>query len=96
MIVVAFDISVDSSGIQDDPLLDQHEIEMMLEHTRAQINNHVQSALGAMRCEVHGQPPAIRVTGVYSLETEQLDVSYNVDTCCQPLLLKAVMALNRG
>lgn len=97
MIEVEIDIVVDDTGDSSaNPLLDEYEIAMMLEHTKAQLSHHVQQSLGDLRCEAHGQQAKVRVTGSYSLETEQIDVSYNVDTCCKPFLMQAVMALNRG
>lgn len=97
MIEVEFDIVLDDTGDPSGaPWLDQFEIAQMLEHTKSQINQHVQNSLGDLRCEQHHQQAKVRVTGSYSLETEQLDVSYHVDTCCKPFLMQAVMALNRG
>jgi hypothetical protein len=94
MIKVEFDISVDKEIAQDSPLFDESETAMMLRHTQAQIEKHVQQSLGELRCEEHGEQAKVLISGGYSLETEQLDVSYHVDTCCKAFLLKAVAALN--
>jgi len=95
MIEVEFDIQVAGIG-KDDPLLEDYELNMMLDHTKAQINNHVQRSLSEMRCAEHDQPAKVLIAGEYSLETEQLDVSYHVDTCCKAFLMQTVIALNRG
>ena len=95
MIRVDFDITVDETASQAAPLLDEYERAMMLDHTKAQINKHVQQQLTNLYCDEHGEPPKVRITGTYSLETEQLDISYNVDTCCKRFLLRAVTELNR-
>ncbi len=94
MIDITFDIQVDREGEHADPLLDDYELNMLLEHTRAQIARHVQNSLGDLRCTVHNQAPAVTITGSYSLDTEQLDINYHVDTCCKTFLMQAIMALN--
>lgn len=95
MIEVAFDIQLTGDASAEDRLLDDYELRMMLDHTRAQINQHVQHALADLRCEEHDQPPRVTISGAYNTDTDQLDVSYHVDTCCKPFLLRAVAALNR-
>ena len=95
MIKVKFAIKVEGDASDNNPLLDGFEVQEMLDHTRAQINKHIQTALGNMHCDTHGELASVTVNGVYSLETEQLEVSYHVDTCCKPFLFKAVMELNR-
>lgn len=94
MVEVKFDIKVEGTA-DEEPLLDEYELDMMLEHTKGQINRHVQRSLGDLRCEEHDEPPVVTVSGTYALETEQLDISYNIDTCCKPFLLQAIMLLNR-
>lgn len=96
MIEVTFDIHLEGGMDQEDMILDDYELSMMLEHTKGQMNTHIQRALGELHCDVHGKSPEVTVVGKYSLETEQLDVSYNIDTCCKPFLLKSIAALNRS
>jgi hypothetical protein len=96
MIDIEFDICVEPDGMRDDPMLDEHELETLLDHTRTQIRRHVLRSLGDLRCEQHDKAPRVRVTGRYSQDSEQLEISYNVDTCCKPFLLRAVQALNRA
>lgn len=95
MIDIVFDITL-ADDAQDDPLFDTYELEMMLAHTKAQIEKQIQASLGNLRCEEHDQPPKVRVTGTFSRETEQLEVSYHIDTCCKPFLMQAIMTLNRS
>lgn len=95
MIDVEFDIQMDDSAAPDDALMDEFELQMLLEHTYAQLEEHIQRSLGDLRCAEHGQQPKVRIVGTYSLETEQLDFSYDLDTCCQTLLAQAIAALNR-
>jgi hypothetical protein len=73
---------------------DQYELAEMLEHTSAQIRQHVERQLEAVRCPQHGSAPRVIVTGVYSGDTEQMELSYHVDSCCPQLLVRAVHALN--
>ena len=94
MVEVKFDITVDATGTHETPLLADYEVTMMLHHTQAQIEKHVQQSLDNLRCEKHGEPARVRISGTYSADSEQLDISYHVDTCCQLFLLRAVAALN--
>ncbi len=80
----------------DFPLLDPLETERMLKHTKEQIRHHIQVSLNDVCCEVHSQPPSVKVIGMYSRESEQMDLSYHVDTCCKSFLLQVVARLNRG
>jgi hypothetical protein len=95
MIDIEFDFQMDDNAANEDALFDPFELEMLFDQTRKQIEQHVQQRLGDMRCPDHDQPPRVKVTGVYSNETEQLDIQYHVDACCKLLLLKAVQALNQ-
>jgi hypothetical protein len=98
MVEVTFDIQVvdeDDALPEAERFLDNYELDMMLEHTRSQLNTHIQRALAGMRCAEHDQPPAVRVEGEYHLDTEQLEVNYHVETCCKPFLMQTVMALNQ-
>lgn len=94
MIEIEFNIRVDRDNPQDAPWLDESEMAMMLDYTKQQIRQHVQNTLGDLRCEEHGGAPRVIVSGAYSLETEQLELSYHIDTCCPMLLMRAVAALN--
>jgi hypothetical protein len=95
VIQIAFNIAIDSNQTADSPLFDEFELGQMLDHTKAQIVQFVQTQLGALRCPSHDQQPSVRVDGVYDSETEQLDFQYHIDTCCQMFLMQAITALNR-
>jgi hypothetical protein len=96
MIDVEFNIRVDDSEAAPDRLMDDYELAMMLQHTKAQITKQVQDSLGEMRCAEHDQAPRVIVSGAYSTESEQLELQYNIDTCCKRFLMEAVHALNRA
>lgn len=99
MVEIAFNIQIkddtDAAPVGDERLFDDYELAVMLEHTKAQITRQVQHALGDLRCAEHDQPAKVTIGGAYSLETEQLDIQYALDTCCKPFLLQAIAALNR-
>jgi hypothetical protein len=98
MIDIEFEFKVEDTAIQNgsalDPLLDEFELNAMFDHTREQISHQVQTKLAHLRCSEHDRPPRVKITGIYSPETEQLDIQYHLDTCCKRLLLEAVGALN--
>lgn len=96
MIEVTFEIEIDRSGAPETPLLDGYDLSMLLDHTKDQINRHIQQSLDSLWCEEHHKQARVCVAGTYSMDTEQLDISYHVDTCCKQFLLKAVAALNRS
>ena len=90
-IIVQFE--VDDRPVTIEEVADEYLAEM-LEHTRAQIERQVERQLGDMVCEEHGGHPRVTVTGMYTSDVDQMELSYNVDSCCQRLLLRAVQALN--
>ncbi|MFW5696369.1 MAG: hypothetical protein ACOCXR_01145 [Phototrophicaceae bacterium] len=92
---VSFDIQAGGSDEAPDAWLDPYETQMMLDTTRAQIEAHVRQALTGMTCATHNESPRVLITGVYDAETEQLDISYDVDTCCKPFLAQCIAALNQ-
>ncbi|MDX1993902.1 MAG: hypothetical protein SF029_16060 [bacterium] len=96
MIEVEFNIRVDDAESLPDRLMDDYELAIMLEQTKAQITKQVQASLGELRCAEHDQPPRVIVSGAYSTESEQLELQYNIDTCCKRFLMEAVHALNRS
>lgn len=95
MLDVSVRFEVDGEMVAPEQLDEQFELAELLNYTEAQIRRQVERQLGALRCETHGQPPRVVVTGQYSSDTEQMELSYHVDTCCKPFLLRAVQALNR-
>ena len=93
MVEVIVQYEVDDRPVTVDEVTDEYLAEM-LEHTSAQIRRQVERQIGEMRCEEHGGQPKVTVTGMYSTEADQMELSYHVDSCCQMLLLRAVQALN--
>jgi hypothetical protein len=94
MINVVFDIRI-TDNEDENAWLDPYERDMMLEHTRSQINTHIQRALGELMCDTHHQPPQVTITGTYNNDTEELDVNYDIQTCCQLFLMQCVVTLNK-
>ncbi|HEX2619038.1 MAG TPA: hypothetical protein VHL11_02795 [Phototrophicaceae bacterium] len=93
MIDIEFDI--EAEGESPDPLLCEREIEALLDNTRAQVRQHIQKRVGDLVCDEHGQSPKILVSGTYDLETEQIELSYNVDACCNRMTMQAATLLSR-
>lgn len=96
MIQITFNIHIDESQVPDSPLFDEFELAQMLDHTKAQIVQFLQTRLGGLRCPTHDEAPRVRVDGVYHADSEQLDFQYHLDTCCQMFLMQAIAMLNRG
>lgn len=93
MVEVIVQYEVDDRPMTVDDIADEYLAEMM-EHTSAQIRRQVERQIGEMQCEEHGGHPRVTVTGMYATDTEQMELSYHVDACCQMLLLRTVQALN--
>lgn len=90
-IIVQFE--VDDRPVTVDEIDDEYLAEM-LEHTSAQIQRQVERQVGNLQCEEHGGHPKVTVTGTYTTDVDQMELSYHVDACCQMLLLRTVQALN--
>ena len=93
MVEVIVQFEVDDRPLTVDEVTDEYVADMMA-HTSAQIQQQVERQIGDMQCEEHGGHPKVTVTGMYTTDTEQMELSYHVDACCQMLLLRAVQALN--
>jgi hypothetical protein len=93
MVEVTVQFEVDDRPVTLDEVTDEYLAEM-LEHTSAQIRRQVERQVGEMRCGEHGSQPKVTVTGSYTTDTDQMELNYHVDTCCQMLLLRTVQALN--
>ncbi len=93
MIDVQVQYLVDEQPTHPQDLTDEYLTEL-LEHTGEQAARHVHQRLDSMTCEAHQQQPRVMVTARYFRDTEQMELSYHVDSCCQMLLLRAVKALN--
>ena len=93
MVEVIVQYEVDDRPMTVDEVTDEYLADV-LEHTGAQIRRQVERQIGEMRCEEHGGQPKVTVTGMYTTDADQMELSYHIDTCCQMLLLRAVQALN--
>lgn len=94
MIEVTYDIRVDDTDAPNERLLDDAEVAQMIENTKRQLGRHVEAKLGKLDVPVEQQPLRVLVSGVYSLDTEQMEISYHIDTDDKQLLLRAISALN--
>lgn len=94
MLDIEINITIEGDDTET-PLLDTYEVDMLLDTTRAQIRQHIQQRLGGYVCEEHDQAPRIVVTGTYSLDTEQLDYTYNIEACCNLMTMRTAALLAR-
>ncbi len=90
---IDFDLRV-SGEEHADPYLDPSDLEMLFNATRADLCHAIERKLAGLRCAEHGAEPAVRVVVSYDRAAEQMDVSYHVDACCQPFLLRVVQVLH--
>jgi hypothetical protein len=95
MVDVQFDITLTGDSPEAGALLDPLEIRMLLESTQHHIAQHVQNRLDGQTCDVHGEAPRVIVTGAYDLDTEQMDVQYNIEACCNLMIMKSAALLGR-
>lgn len=91
---IAFDLRTEGEALPG-AFLDAAELEMMLDHTRRSISAGLKRKLRDAVCAKHGQAPNFLITGRYDHESEQMDVHYRVDACCQLFLLDVMRMLNR-
>jgi hypothetical protein len=91
---ITVQFEVDGEPTAPETLADDWELAEMLEHTEASVRQQVAHKLDGLLCPEHGQPPRVRVSVQYASDAGQMELSYHVDTCCQPFLLRVVQALN--
>lgn len=91
---IAFDFQTEGDELPD-AFLDSYELEMMFDNTRRSISNGLEHKLGDVVCGEHGDAAKFKITGVYDNETEQMDIQYHVDTCCQMFLVRVMRILNQ-
>jgi hypothetical protein len=94
--MIDIEIYLDTEGETENPLLCEHELQALLDNTRVQVREHIQRRLGDTSCAEHGQSPKIIVNGVYALDTEQLELSYNIDACCNQMTMQTAARLSRS
>ena len=93
MVKVEYDFDIDGA-LHEDPFLNRYEITLMFEQTKQSMGNALIRKLDTMTCDEHGDDPTIIISGRYNGETEQLDISYNIDTCCKLFLARVIKTLN--
>ncbi|MEM9950874.1 MAG: hypothetical protein AAF846_04695 [Chloroflexota bacterium] len=93
MTKVVYDFDIDGA-LQADPYLDQYTIHYMFQQTKESIGKGIARKLDGMTCDEHHEEPTITITGRYSGSAEQMDIDYNIDTCCKLFLVRVVKALN--
>lgn len=93
MLEITYDFDIDGI-LHEDPFLDRYQIQWMFDQTRQSIETTLQRKLAGVVCEEHGEAPKVLITGRYDAEAEQLDVQYNLDTCCKLFLVRVVKTLN--
>ncbi|MBN8591013.1 MAG: hypothetical protein J0M33_04615 [Anaerolineae bacterium] len=91
---ITIEYEVDGIPTEADSVSDDYLSEL-LAHSGEQIRAQVSRKLNAARCPEHDHLPRVTVTAQYDTGTEQMELSYHVDSCCQNGLLRAVSALNR-
>ena len=92
---VEFDIVLTGDAPESGALLDPLEIKQLLASTQHHIAEHIHKRLDGQTCDIHGQEARVIVTGSYDLDSEQLDVQYNIEACCNLMIMKSAALLGR-
>ena len=92
---VEFDLRAEGRELPN-AFLDDAELEMMFDGTRRSTGDMLRRKFKAVKCAEHGSAPSFKISGVYDRETEQMDLQYHVDACCQAFLLRVMRILNSG
>ena len=95
MLEIIFDFDTEGNA-HEDAFLDPYELEMLFEQTKGSIQAGLERKLADVTCDEHGKEPRITITGRYDHETEQMDLNYHIDTCCQLFLVRVVKLLNNA
>ncbi len=94
MLQINFDLRADGRELPD-AFLDASELELMFDSTRHSVGGGLRRKFQTVICEEHDAAPRFTIHGVYDRETEQMDLQYHVDTCCQAFLLRVMQILNQ-
>lgn len=78
-----------------DAFLDAQEVQRMFAGARQSIGAGLRRKFADVVCAEHSAPPRFKISGVYDNRTEQMDIQYHVDTCCQRFLLRVMRILNQ-
>jgi hypothetical protein len=86
----------DTEGVlHADALLDPYELNVLFDQTRSTLRRDLERKLSGVVCAEHDEPPRITISGRYDHDTEQMDINYHIDTCCQMFLVRVVKTLNQ-
>ena len=91
---IEFDFLTEGNELPD-AFMSTYELDMMFDHTRQSIRNGLERKFDSIMCDDHCVTPKFKITGVYNNETEQMDMQYHVDTCCQMFLVRVMKILNQ-
>lgn len=80
---------------RQDSWLSEEEHNQLIQQTEAIIRKDIARKLGEITCDEHGEAPHFIISGVYDNDTEQLDIQYRIDTCCQLFLVRVMKILNQ-
>ncbi|MCY3575435.1 MAG: hypothetical protein OXG92_01960 [Chloroflexi bacterium] len=94
MLQIEFELRAEGDELPD-AFLDASELEMMFAGTRTSLGDSLRRKFAAVKCGEHGSPPKFTISGAYDRATEQMDLQYHVDTCCQAFLLRVMQILNQ-
>jgi len=91
---ISFDLRAEGAE-QPDAFLDDYELERLFESTRTSLAAGLRRKFATVRCAEHGVAPQFRISGRYDKDSEEMDLQYHVDTCCQLFLLRVMQILNQ-
>ena len=94
MLQIDFELRADGDELPD-AFLDASEVEMMFDGTRRSLEAGLRRKFQAVTCGEHQVPPKFTISGIYDRQSEQMDLQYHVDTCCQAFLLRVMQILNQ-
>ena len=91
---INFDLRAEGEELPD-AFLDPYELELMFDNTRRSLGAALERKFGDVVCAEHAQAPSFTISGIYHNESEDMDIRYHVDTCCQRFLLRVMQILNQ-
>jgi len=91
---INFDLRAQGEELPD-AFLDAYELELMFDHTRRSLGAALERKFSDLVCAEHAQAPSFTISGVYNNESEEMNIRYHVDTCCQYFLLRVMQVLNQ-
>ncbi len=91
---IKFDLRLQGEELPD-AFLDSYELELMFDNTRRSLGAALQRKFSDVVCAEHAQAPSFTISGVYNNESEDMEIHYHVDTCCQYFLLRVMQILNQ-